>query len=741
MSARRLLDAKCARRSGIALIIVLGFLALLTILVVAFAVMMRTERVAARSFQDVQRAKQLTYVGLSRVQVILDDVLGGGNPRIFPNWQVTNSVGSKQIDLNRTADLVSTSDSPRSLAADFIVGSSLTQALAASSRAAWTNIVIDNQNNQPTLVGRVAYVVVNDSGLLDANYAGGSGKRAGVSPAELVVSNECLTEFGGTSGDSFAQVRSNSYKRFESIADLTVCAQVGTCLPSGGRVSNLCVYSRAPRMVWDFSAGTLREPVYIGGDPAKGARLVATQTDIEAGLQRAFTMAGEVLPSSFKVYQCLQDYTDADDKPTDSSSFCTEAVPFINEIVIQATSKVAGAGYRFEFTPRVELFFPFVGVTNNTTYDLRLGIQWDGAPSPAGYKPPNYGPPIVSISPPSGGWKQGVYYVTLPGAFPPAVGTDAAVPPVSWAGFKAKVICQLKQGNDVVDQVGSGTAQLLVDLSTLTTTIGDFREFGMAANDPRFNYAVANPKQWKAVGASPGSTGAHTLSNENIRVVTYSQLVDPSADGTNLMYVRNNSLSNSGELGLLPYDENKPWQTIRLVQSAAGVPHGVLDHFTVHSNHYTRGLVNPNSVTLDVILSALVGSSANLGPADFTTNALTSVVTAEVLARQIRAQQPYTNRAALGRVVSGWPAAATDIYKEAVIRHCADLFNPRQNLFTAIVAAQAIRREPGKAYDAEVDEATEVVAEQRAIAVIWRDPFPVNGSYEQKVVFFKWLTE
>ena len=734
MSARRLPGPTCARRSGIALIIVLGFLALLTILVVAFAVMMRTERVAARSYQDVQRAKQLTYVGLSRIQVVLDDALGGGNQRIFPSWQVTNSVGPKLIDLNRTAALISTSDTPRSLAADFIVGSSLTQALAASSRAAWTNIVIDNQNNQPTLVGRVAYVVVNDSGLLDANYAGGTGKRSGVSPAELVVSNECLTEF---SGDTFAQVRSNSFKRFESIADLTVCAQVGGCLPSGGRVTNLCVNSRAPRMVWDFQGGALREPVYIGGDTAKGLRLVAAQGDIETGLQRSFSVAGELLPSSYKVYQCLLDYTDLDDKPQDVSSFSTEAVPFINEIVFQVTSKVAGTGYRYEFTPRVELFFPFVGVTNSKTYELRFAVQFDGAPSPAGYKPPNYGPPAINLAPPPGNWTQGVYSVTLPTAYPPAVGTDAALPPASWAGFKAKVICQLREGSQPVDQVGSATAQLLIDMSTLTTTIGDFREFGMACNDPRFNYAVANPNQWKPVGASPGTTGAHTLSNENVRVVSYSTTA--TADGTNLMYVRNGSLSNTGELGFLPYDENKPWHTIRLVESAAGRPHAVLDYFTMHSNEFTRGMVNPNSGNVDVLISALASTHTNFSPVSIT-NGLT-VVAAETLARQIQARQLFSNRADLGRVPSGWPAGATALQKEAIIRHSADLFNPRQNLFTAVVAAQAIRREPGKAYDAEVDEATEVVAEQRAVAVIWRDPFPVNGSYEQKVVFFKWLTE
>ena len=48
--------------------IVLGFLAILTISVVAFAIMMRTERVAARNYSDVVRARQLVRVALARAQ-------------------------------------------------------------------------------------------------------------------------------------------------------------------------------------------------------------------------------------------------------------------------------------------------------------------------------------------------------------------------------------------------------------------------------------------------------------------------------------------------------------------------------------------------------------------------------------------------------------------------------------------------------------------------------------------------
>lgn len=743
------MKAPSSARSGIALIIVLGFLALLTILVVAFAVMMRTERVAARSYQDVAKAKQLVYVGLSRVQDGLDDMLGGANQRIYPDWTVTNSVGAVLIDLNRTAALVSTSDSPRSLAADFIVGSALTQALVATTRAGWTNIVIDDQNNQPTLVGRVAYVVVNDSGLLDANYAGGMGRKSGVSPAELVTSNEVLTEFYN---DTFAAVRSNTYKRFESIPDLTVCAQVGGCLLNGVRVSNLCVNSRAPIGFWDKWAATpaVKKPFVIG---RSFSELSADRPALEQALREMFLAAGET-PNVPEVAANILDYVDPrppEEIPTwNWKSFRTKPFPMINEIVISNFSEIVSgspSSNKFSFQPYVELYFPFVGVTNQTTYDFQLALIFLDA-QPATYNPGNipgrqgYYAATYTVTPPPGGWTQNTYVVIGPGKIPPAVGGDLVLP-TSFANFRVMLVgAILKARGREIDRVGEAIPNAMpIDLSAVSTTPGTpGQQFGAACNDPRFNYESINPdpaiQAWKPIGASVSTYGPATLGSNNTSVARFA--ADASADGTNLMYVRNGPMTNTGELGYIVYNPARPWHTIRLYDSGLGV-HPALDFFTVHTSAVLRGVANPNSLSSNVLGAICASTQTNFAP---DSPGGVSLPDAMRLARGMLQAGPYERRSEIGRIPDTfWPVGSSKAQRESMISHVADLLHPRQNLFTVVVAAQAIRREPGKAYDADVDEATEVVAEQRAVAVVWRDPFPVNGSYEQKVVFFKWLTE
>ena len=54
------------RRSGIALVMVLGVLSLMVLMAVSFAISMRTERVAAGNQLDTVRVRQLAQVGLVR---------------------------------------------------------------------------------------------------------------------------------------------------------------------------------------------------------------------------------------------------------------------------------------------------------------------------------------------------------------------------------------------------------------------------------------------------------------------------------------------------------------------------------------------------------------------------------------------------------------------------------------------------------------------------------------------------
>ena len=719
-------------RSGIALIIVLGFLALLTVLVVAFAVMMRTERIASRNYSDAVRAKQMVQVGVARVQAELDaqaGVTGGGRVQFtYPPWDTMNSAGP-MLNTNFTDALISGD------ATNFLPLSVLSFATSAAVNAGWTNIYVTND----TLVGRIAYTVVNCSGMLDMNFVGGATKRyGGSSPSEISISNAFLPEFIGTAPVSFPPDRATRTVHFESMPDLMVGAR-SFYAGAPGFPSNSFIYSRAPNGYLVPGTDQVRTQLWIGGD---SAYIASKQPEILS----AFGQFGDV-PDTLSLFRNLLDYVDTDQKPIDQgASFGTEAVPMVNEVVLIVSNQSNGAGAKFFFTPRVELFFPFAGITNKSTFKLQVGIIFSGTPVPATYKPPNYNVTVNTIKPSSGDWTQGIYYVTLPGDFGPAIGLSTN-PVTSWGGLKAGVLCRLTLGGDTVDQVAKDASTMLnIDLSGLPMTASGYNEsYGMACNDPRFNYDVNNINIWKPVGATPGASGRlTTLSNENVGVVTYA--TDPTADGTNLMYVRDSAMTNTGELGFLAYDPNKPWHTIRLLDDGAQRAHRVYDYFTVHTNGFTQGLVNPNAKSIGVLMSTLWGACTNFSPTPDGFNGWNvsnEVANFATGIRTLSSSMPMTNISDIGIMgASGfWPAGAPKWFKESVVRHSADLWSARQNMYTVFIAGQALRREPGKASDALVDDNTEVVAEQRAVAVIWRDPFPVNGVHEQRVVFFKWLPD
>jgi hypothetical protein len=86
--------------------------------------------------------------------------------------------------------------------------------------------------------------------------------------------------------------------------------------------------------------------------------------------------------------------------------------------------------------------------------------------------------------------------------------------------------------------------------------------------------------------------------------------------------------------------------------------------------------------------------------------------------------------------------------KEAIIRNSYRLFNPNQNLFTIVLIAQAINDQPDGMgnYGTYGNEDT-IVGEKRAVALVWRDPFPDlpsppgSGRHEMFVRTFKYLNE
>jgi len=103
----------------------------------------------------------------------------------------------------------------------------------------------------------------------------------------------------------------------------------------------------------------------------------------------------------------------------------------------------------------------------------------------------------------------------------------------------------------------------------------------------------------------------------------------------------------------------------------------------------------------------------------------------------------------VGAAFAGSQPSDIEIHREAALRNTVGLFGVRNGLYLIILYGQSVYDENENGV---VDEG-EVRAEQSAVALVWRDPFPLgeapgvnnggvkNGFNRSFVRFFKWLLE
>lgn len=695
-------------RSGIALIIVLGFLSILVVMGVAFAVFSRTERMASRAYADVVKSRQIAQAGLARTLSELDQMLVADGTS-YPSWTIKLSPGGSPYQW-----LASNND-PKS----FVPRTAWETATSVFNIGGGGCGMRDIRDITGTnVLGRYAYMIVNCSGLLDANYIGGSNRMYGSSPYEIALSNAILTEVTDTGVSDIPSNRRTTWKRFETIPDLyAVCsappAAVNTNLfPS---LSNLFTYSRAPAGWWDTAGGTVQTQVYIGGNA------LLSDVSMQAAVVSAFSRIAGTDATALR--DALMDYIDTDFQPRSVTNGTVEATPLINEITIEQEFTVAGVNV---CRPSVEVWFPFVAITNPNNYRLALAITFTNA-VPAEYNPQNGGT--------AGRGQYGVTY-TFPGAwstpgyrvvgFPQiAIAQGSSTNPlVSLNNLEAVITAELRENTSSgprVDYVQNVTCKL----SFASSTPGAAAQVGgVAVTDPRLNHKL---DQWKQIGASPGAVGSPTLNAFNTGVAG-----PLAADGGMLateLYIANQPLRSTGELGLL-FSGVAPWQSIRLL-GAGSWP--VLDYFTAVTGSVFKGRVNVNTPNQAVLASALLGANAERYPGQGGAATRLDVVAANTLASQIisaLSASPLVNMSDIaGKFAAGTFTGYGPLESEGILRTTADLLTPRQQMFTLFVVAQY------------VDPLGSPGAEQRLLAVVWRDPYRnANGVNEMFVRFFKWLT-
>lgn len=734
-------------KQGIALIVSLGILSVLALMAVAFAVSMRTERMASSNSLFQSKARYMTRTAVARALTTIDGQLTSNGVVYLPDGKsaVLSSGGSE-------------------LAADLLVGEAAKFLNTESSNAissamsgtepSWLDI--PDPGGSGEIIGRVAFALADASGFLDVNYAGGSLNRSdGSDPSEISLTNALIPELdmdgldAGPSGMSelVAARLTNSLLRFDSIADLYIAGRYGQNM-TGTQMSDPFLQVQPngwPTILSVFtrSENAMLEGTLSGGTKQMQVPVSQTPADLYADLKGLLTAAAPAfsgVPDIDMFVRNLVDYVDTDNIPGNAggaaaqlNTFCTEPVPMFNEIGFDATFTQVGADVVVQISPSVELFYPFEGLINNYEYQAQLAFRFSGGPITT---------PLVQMATVSfpDFWDSSDPYkmndsaiasfdFTIPGT------TLAAL---SMAGTQVEILGNLTQigdGNPTVDELPRNPEAVLV--VSLNYNPLNPRPMGIAVNDPRLNYLNA---EWQFVQDMDVTPDAENTST----VLSYT---GADQDGRLNLYVRNAPMRTVGEIGFLMYKPSA-WTSVNLLGADPDDSYRLIDYITTAENDFTRGLVNPNSQYANVLASVFLSAPVDDYPGSPPQGEV-DLSQAEDLARILHdATQSgtlFTNRSDVLALLTApdiqaivAEAVGDVVLTESVVRNSIGLFSAAGTTYMGVVAGQSVKDSlsPGSV------QPEEVRGEQRAFVILWRSPFPdSNGKHPGYVRFFRWLGE
>ncbi len=695
-----------------ALIVVLGFVAVLAVLAISLIITMRVERLATNSFAETVRARQLIHVALARAMNELDTDMTNRFV-VYPQDIYRLNSGSGVI-LSPFPDWQSRLYVPRGL----------TGALPSA-------VNLTNVNVGGTVVGRVGFVAVDMSGQVDANVAGKLSRGRGINGSEVQITSLLNTDV--VSAATFLARRSNEWRRFETIAEMMFLV-----LNTNRSIENFATYSRFGPDLNPLG----QEKILLSGD-------VPTLLLRRDAITNALHLCG--IPDTAMVFTNLLDYVDTDSIPRDLESFTTEAVPMINEVVFSnvVARQVSGSDtvtiHRLYMT--VESWFPFpdrsfpastlevvgspiINVLATVPAELAIDPSVDlrtPAPGTIGAFTPN------SFQLTTFMWEKRV--TNAPIAQPAAV-----------VRVQMNSSLAVEQGGNRLDLARFPNNNLDVR-APIPPSPGVTRISSLSVIDPRLNH-LPQTTNWmtQVAQGSPPPNGIVTPGSINQNAVGV-------GEGVSRMYVRDFPLDlpkagvgvgSVGELGYLSI--GSPWRTIALYNTPnGGRVHPVLDYFTLEAPDVRRGLININSPNTNALASAFVSMPVEAYPGEG--GPTVTVQAARTLARNLMDRLGTTNRYERNRTISvigefdqgliatlngelSSPVLTDDAARESLIRNASGLFSYRQNLFNVYLYAQSIT--PGGATGAEA----------RAVATIWRDPEfsdPSNRTNKMLLRFFRWL--
>jgi len=782
------LSSSTDRRRGIALIIVLGMLSVMMVLAVAFAISMRTERIVAGNHLEVVRSRQLVYAALARALRDIDQDLTRYNTEAYPaQWSTrTVNLGTRNAVNLYTGEVVNLLTkasldccgkfpSPGKVmdkSGGWMVDSNaywspgaLDDPLLWPPNGVWVESSNDSgtvQNNttntitaqsdgggpmdwgewyrirdpalpqwMPVGAGRIAYLIVNVSGLLDANFVGKTPEDRGVGSNvhDIVLSD--LSDV--VNADAFVQDRDQytNVGLYETMFELK--ENNSGFVPTGPR--NFHTYARAPSEI----DGQL--PALVSGTAGD---LSGREADIKAAFERAhFAPDADVLAEI--LYANLIDYVDADSVPGSAVGSIdgpyVEMIPMINEVRITNEVTDTDGNLSGYLTVWIECAYPFVRSPGGQ-FELEFTVNVDAAALPPG----------VVFSPAMPFTFTSGQFMPVPESYTPFRFTFTVSGPNPGAGglrYTVDIDARIRSSGSEVDRIPTLSLGILLPPVPTGGTVGT--AVGRDVIDPRLNWT---DQQW--ANNSPWHYYS-TMGNINSNAILFLSNNQYGCDGDTRMHAANQPLRSLGELGYLfspgqSYDrvpadlqpesnESYPWRTIRLYDYGNGQWDRVLDHFALEEGASFKGRVNPNSEVGEALRAVFDQMPLDSYPGGAAT--LLSWANTLYLADAIQActwTNPVVRLSELGRrdvatnVFStlGTNSVPSEIEKESFYRNSVELLHPRQNLFLILLAAQTVTDPERYGSVPRTD--------QRALAVVWRDPLPdSDGHHPCFVRWFTWL--
>lgn len=720
--------------SGVALIVVLGIMAILAVIAVAFSKAMRDQRLAARNYADQIRAEHLVHAGVATALDFVDATMRGD--KCYPFFSGGDAYGSRNSNeacslfIGEARDMI-----PLAL-----------HQQASNVICNWIYVVGTNNaggSSEVTMTnGRVAFLIVNCSGLLDANCLDrlGSQNQHGIMQLDATEIDTDIADAGRFISDR------DQHVRYDTVAELAM--NDGIAYPS----SNLFVYSydinRDVYFTNRYELGTtnigLLDKFRINGItntadcPAYASDAVeAYRTELANSgswlttnywrkltdllIEAQYGYDTDTNPPTAIMHTCatstawnIINYLDEDTIPQTGSTTpwlgadgC-EPTPLINEVVLSVTSPL-------NYTLTVELWFPFYPVSAAPgEYGLRIfaftndPVALAGASTiPTGSYHLATNHLVAAMSYTNAASRFGLYSLTNI-----LLGTNGPAPVSS--DDQLWFIARVTKNGAIVDQA-------------MTSGTNAFSDIG--------SYSVKQDPRLNAYSTAWGKFASNTLGriNEGCQPWTgYGQGLP--------IFFRNEPMQSIDEVChvFMPYTPAPPtnpvtfgvtpWQSVRLTDYYSGA--AFVEWMTVRpatTNPAVHGLVHPNTQQRNA-LAALFGNARvrdsdnsgvmlSLTPTDRSdfANAMDEV------SMNLRSLFYYTGRN------THFDALPLEYgQKEDALRSIVEMLTLRQNIFTIIIAAQALSKD-GRG----------VLAEKRAMAIVYRDSY----TGQSFVRLFKWLSK